>query len=152
MRMLLVSILVAVVCAGCGPLSELIDGSSGTVCSRGANPGGQPKDNVDPLQAGEPLAGLDVTSMSAAQVGSLASDKGLAVTWRYSYDTGEPSSSSGYSECWCVAPSDGHVAQVLYDSTGALIVFVDSGKRLPFARSQPRLGWGCGEERAAAKG
>lgn len=150
--MLLASILVAAVCAGCGPLSELIDGGGNTVCARGANPGGQPKDNVDPVQAGEPLAGLDVTSMTAAQVGSVATDKGLAVTWRYSYETGDPNGSTGYSECWCVAPADGHVTQVLYDSTGALIVFVDSGKRLPSARSQPHLGWGCGQEPTAAAG
>jgi hypothetical protein len=37
-----------------------------------------------------------------------------------------------------------------YDSTGRLIVFVGSGQVLASARQQPRLGWGCEEQAAAA--
>jgi hypothetical protein len=78
-------------------------------------------------------------------VGSEAVERGLAVTWRYGFDIGEVHVASGYSECWCVAPPAGRVTQVLHHSTGALIVFVDSGQVLPAARAQPRLGWGCDE-------
>lgn len=39
----------------------------------------------DPLAAGEPMAGVDVTRMTPRQVGELARSRGLKVTWRYEY-------------------------------------------------------------------
>ena len=150
MRRLLLPILVAAMCAGCSLASAWADGNTGIVCQRGVGEGTVRGDA--PLAAGEPMAGLDVTSMTAAQVGTAAVERGLAVTWRYGFDIGEAHGTSGYSECWCVAPPGGRVTDVLYDSTGALIVFVDSGQVLPAARQQPHLGWGCEEGAAGVAG
>ena len=146
MRRLMLPILVAVLCARCSLASSWADSNTGIVCQRGVGSGEARGD--DPLAPGEPLAGLDVTSMTAAQVGTAAVERGLAVTWRYGFDIGEAHGATGYSECWCIAPPEGRVTQVLYDSTGALIVFVDSGQVLPVPRQQPRLGWGCEESTA----
>jgi hypothetical protein len=148
MRRLLVPTLVAVLCAGCSLASAWADGNTGIVCQRGVGSGEARGD--DPLAAGEPMAGVDVTSMSPAEVGTAATDRGLAVTWRFGFDIGEAHGASGYSECWCVAPPAGRVTDVLYDSTGALIVVVDSGQVLAAPRQQPRLGWGCEEARTSA--
>jgi hypothetical protein len=150
MRRLVLLIVLAALCAGCSMMSSWADGNTGIVCQRGVGPGGANLDNVDPLAADQPMAGLEVTSMSAAEVGNAAVERGLAVTWRYSYAIGEAHGPNGYSECWCIAPPAGRVTQVLYDSTGGLIVFVDSGQVLASARQQPRLGWGCEEQTAAA--
>jgi hypothetical protein len=91
------------------------------------------------------MAGVDVSVMSAAEVGAVAIERGLGVTWRYQYAIGEAHGERGYAECWCVAPPGGQVTEVLYDSTGGLIVFVDAGQVMPAERPQPRLGWGCNE-------
>jgi hypothetical protein len=149
MRHFLLLVVVAALSAGCSVLSSWADGNTGIVCQRGVGPGDVIRDG-DPLRAGEPMAGLDVTSMSAAEVGTAAIERGLAVTWRYEFDIGEAHGTNGYSECWCVAPPGGRVTQVLYDGTGALIVFVDSGQVLAVPREQPRLGWGCADGVAAA--
>jgi hypothetical protein len=149
MRRSVLLVLVATMSAGCA-LLPWADENIGLVCQRGVGPGEADLDNVDPLAADQPMAGLEVTSMSAAEVGNAAVERGLAVTWRYSYAIGEAHGPNGYSECWCIAPPAGRVTQVLYDSTGGLIVFVDSGQVLASARQQPRLGWGCEEQAAAA--
>ncbi len=141
--------LVAAMSSACG-LLPWGDENTGLVCQRGVGPGGADLDNVDPLAAGQPMAGLEVTSMSPAEVGNAAVERGLAVTWRYTYGIGEAHGQNGYSECWCIAPPGGRVTQVLYDSTGGLIVFVDSGQVLAGARQQPQLGWGCDEIAARA--
>src|SRR5688572_15864656 len=150
MRRLLLLILVATLCAGCA-LLPWSDDNTGLVCQRGVGPGLANLDNVDPLAHGQPMAGIDVTAMSPAEAGIAAVERGLAVTWRYQYDIGAGDGASGYSECWCVAPPGGRVTQVLYDSTGGLIVFVDADVVLATARQQPRLGWGCDETMGAAK-
>jgi hypothetical protein len=144
MRRIVLLALVAAMSSGCG-LLPWADDNTGLVCQRGVGPGVENLDNVDPLAAGQPMAGLDVTLMSPAEVGNAAVERGLAVTWRYTYGIGEAHGQNGYSECWCVAPPGGRVTDVLYDSTGGLIVFVDSGQVLASARQQPRLGWGCEE-------
>ena len=150
MRRLVLPILVAALSSGCSALANWADENTGIVCQRGVGPGVENLDNVDPLAPGQPMAGIDVTIMSPAEVGYAAVERGLAVTWRFSYAIGEPHSGNGYSECWCIAPPAGKVTQVLYDSTGGLIVFVDSGQVLASARQQPRLGWGCEIQPAAA--
>jgi hypothetical protein len=147
MRWLLL-LVVAAMSSGCGLLPWAND-DTGLVCQRGVGPGGANLDNVDPLAADQPMAGLDVTSMSAAEVGSAAVERGLVATWRYTFAIGEAHGPNGYGECWCIAPPAGRVTDVLYDSTGGLIVFVDSGQVLASPRQQPRLGWGCEEEAAA---
>ena len=120
--------LAAVLCAGCA-LLPWADGNTGLVCQRGVGPGGPAREG-DPRAPGEPLAEVDVTAMTPAQAGEAAVDAGLAVTWRYTYKVGPPLEEGwqGYSECWCVAPPDGRVTDVSYDSTGGLILFVDSGQ------------------------
>jgi hypothetical protein len=150
-RRLLLPILVATLCAGCA-LLPWSDENTGIVCQRGVGPGVANLDNVDPLAPGQPMAGIDVTAMSPAEVGNAAEERGLAVTWRFSYAIGGAHGQNGYSECWCIAPPAGKVSQVLYDSTGGLIVFVDSGQILASARQQPRLGWGCEERTAGGAG
>jgi hypothetical protein len=150
MRRLALTMLIAVVSVGCAAVSSWADSNTGIACQRGLGPGGVDKDGVDPLAPGEPMAGIDVTALSPAEVGTAAVERGLAVSWRYGFDIGEVHSASGYSECWCVAPPAGVVTQVLYDSTGALIVFVDSGQVLAAPRAQPRMGWGCDETAAIA--
>lgn len=80
--------------------------------------------------------------MTPSEVGRAAVAADLDVNWRYHYGVGEDER-IGYSECWCVAPSDGRVADVFYGSAGEVVVYVDSGRRLPAARAQPARGWGC---------
>ncbi len=80
--------LVAAMSSGCG-LLPWADENTGLVCQRGVGPGVENLDNVDPLSAGQPMAGLDVTLMSPADVGIAAVERGLAVTWRYTYGIGE---------------------------------------------------------------
>lgn len=137
------AIVLAALCAGCGGLPWA---GEGLACQR-PPPGGAEVRTGNPLAAGEPMAGLDVTTMTAAEVGAEAIDRGLTVTWRYSYRIGERTGDgeAGYSECWCVAPPDGRVTGVAYDSFGRLIVLVDSGLALSTVRGQPREGWGCAE-------
>ena len=147
MRRLLIPILVVTLCSGCSLVSSWEGSNTGIVCQQGAGTGEVIRDG-DPLRPGEPMAGVDVTSMTPAEVGTAAVEHGLTVTWRFEFDIGEAHGVNGYSECWCVAPPAGRVTQVLYDSTGALIVFVDSGQVLATARHQPRLGWGCQETTA----
>jgi len=149
MRRLALTMLVAVASVGCAAVSSWADANTGIVCQRGLGPGGVDKDGVDPRAPGEPMAGIDVTLMTPAEVGTAAVERGLAVSWRYGFDIGEAHGASGYSECWCVAPPAGSVTDVLYDSTGALIIFVDAGQVLAAPRPQPRLGWGCDESTAA---
>jgi hypothetical protein len=139
--MLLLPILVGAMYAGCGR-PPWADENTGIVCQRGLRPGDVVREG-DPLAPGQPMAGMDVTSMTPADVGVAAVGRGLAVSWRYGFDIGVGDGASGYSECWCVAPPAGRVTDVLYDSTGALIVFVDSGQVLAAPRQQPHLGWGC---------
>lgn len=145
MRRLVLLILVAALSSGCALLSD-VEGNAGIVCQNGVGPG--ERRDGDPLAAGEPMAGLDVTSMSPSDVGRAAVGRGLAVTWRYLYQFGAPVNGevSAYSECWCIAPPDGRVEGLAYDSTGGLVIFVESGKTLAAARQQPRLGWGCNPE------
>ena len=97
------------------------------------------------MAEGEPLAGLNLAEMSPAEVGDIATDAGVGVTWRYEYDVGEQpeSGSAGYAECWCVPPPGGRVFAAAYDSIGRIIVFVDSGEHRAAVRPQPELGWGC---------
>jgi hypothetical protein len=134
-------LLVAAICAGCG-LVPFADANTGLECQRSAPPGAVVRDG-DPTAVGEPLAGLDVTAMSAAEVGQAADAKGLAATWRYTFDIGEADGTNGYSECWCVPPPDGRVTDLAYDSAGRVVVFVSSGQVLVEPRRQPRQGWGC---------
>ena len=95
-----------------------------------------------PLDAGEPMAGVSVTTMTPRQVGEAARARGLKVTWRYEYGiAGDPS--SGFGECWCEPPPGGRVTGVEYGSASELVVFVYSGTTLAAPRSQPPRGWGC---------
>ena len=146
MRLLTLLILVAALSAGCGAL-PWADGNTGIACQHVAAPGEAVRGG-DPLAPGEPMAGFDVTSMTPAEVGAAAVDRGLPVTWRYDFDIGEVHGVNGYAECWCVAPPAGRVTQVLYSAAGELIVFVDAGQVLAAARPQPHLGWGCSEATA----
>ena len=139
-----IAIVLVALCVGCGrlPWSE-----AGLACQRPAWEGGVERQG-DPRAAGEPMAGIDIGGMSAAEIGAAAIERGLpGVTWRYTYPIGEPIDGAAqvYSECWCVAPPDGRVSDIGYDSGGGLIVFVDAGRALPAQRAQPREGWGCPE-------
>ncbi len=143
MRRLVLPILAAALSTGCAIL-PWSDDDTGLVCQRGVGPG-DPVREGDPRAPGEPLAEVDVTAMTPAQAGEAAVAAGLAATWRYTYKVGPPLEEGwqGYSECWCVPPPGGRVSDVAYDSTGGLILFVDSGQTLAASRPQPRLGWGC---------
>ena len=46
------------------------------------------RDGVDPLAAGEPMANAPIGRLPLRQVGDAARDRGLKVTWRYTYSTG----------------------------------------------------------------
>jgi hypothetical protein len=127
---------------GCG-----MDFSSGLECQRTPADGRDLSEGRHPLAEGEPLAGLDASAMTAAEIGAAAEEADLGVTYRYYYDVGEQPESGavGYSECWCVPPPGGQVTDVLYDSIGRVIVMVDSGEHRSSEGSQPRRGWGCEE-------
>jgi hypothetical protein len=98
------------------------------------------KDGVDPLADGEPMFGAQIQAMTPRQVGDAARDRGLKVTWRYTYSTGP---NTGFGECWCIPPEDGEVTSVAYGMANELIVFVDSGRQVNAPRQQPPRGWGC---------
>ena len=147
MRRLMIPLLVTAICAGCGIL-PMVEGNTGLACQRSAPAGVVVRDGVDPTTLGEPMAGLDVTTMSAAEVGGTAAQRGLEVTWRYMFDIGEANGTQGYSECWCVPPPEGPVTDLAYDSANRLVVFVDAEQVLDAPRAQPREGWGCPEQPA----
>lgn len=134
-------VLAAILLAGCG---GLFDDQTGLACQ---HPPRQVEgaDERDPFGPGEAFAGRDVTTMTPAEVAATALEAGLDVTWRLSYEIGQPGAetSGGYSECWCVPPPAGKVSDLAFDSGGRLVVFVYSGQTLPQARPQPRMGWGC---------
>jgi len=137
--------LIALVVTGCGAF-ELAP--SGLECQRTPADGGDLSEGRDPTAQGEPLAGLNLGAMSAAEVGDVATEAGLGVTWRFEYAVGEQpeSGSAGYAECWCVPPPSGRVSGAAYDSIGRIVVFVDSGEHRSAVRPQPELGWGCEPE------
>ena len=139
--------LIALVVTGCGAF-ELAP--SGLECQRMPAGGGDLSQGRDPKEQGEPLAGLNLGAMSAAEVGDVATEAGLGVTWRYEYGVGEEpepgAGASGYAECWCVPPPGGRVTDAAYDSIGRIIVFVDSGEQRSTVRPQPEFGWGCEPE------
>jgi len=137
--------LIALVVTGCGAF-ELAP--SGLECQRMPAGGGDLSQGRDPKAEGEPLAGLNLAAMSAAEVGDVAAEAGLGVTWRYEYLVGEQpeSGAAGYAECWCVPPPGGRVTDAAYDSIGRIVVFVDSGEHRSAVRPQPELGWGCEPE------
>lgn len=137
--------LVALAVTGCDGF-EL--GPSGLECQRMPADGGDLSQGRDPKAQGEPLAGLNLGAMSAAEVGDVATEAGLGVTWRYEYLVGEQpeSGANGYAECWCAPPPGGRVTDAAYDSIGRIIVFVDSGEHRSTVPPQPRLGWGCEPE------
>jgi hypothetical protein len=139
--LLVMPLVLAAVSTACGGPLSFEDSSTGTGCQPTAEPGEVVREG-DPLAIGEPLEGLEVTSMSPADVGRAATAADLPVTWRYHYGVGEQKE-IGYSECWCVPPSDGRVAAMSYDSAGGVVVFVDSGQRFAVVRPQPQRGWGC---------
>lgn len=140
-RLLVGLAMLSILSVGCG--FELAP--SGLECQRTPADGRDLSEGRHPLADDEPLAGLDVRSMGAAEIGDAAVDAGLGVTWRYSYDVGEQpeTGSVGYSECWCVPPPGGAVIDVAYDSLGRIVVLVDSGEHRTSVGPQPRLGWGC---------
>ena len=109
-------------------------------CEVAAPAGAVSKDGVDPLAAGEPMANAPIGQMTPRQVGDAARDRGLKVTWRYTYATGP---NMGFGECWCIPPEDGEVTSVAYGMANELIVFVDSGRQVSAPREQPPRGWGC---------
>ena len=92
-----------------------------------------------PTDAAGPLAGLDVASRPASELGARAHAAGFVVTFRLDYLT---NGNNGYGECWCVPPTEGKVTDVDYGSNGEVIVFVRRDP-LPGGRPQPGTGWGC---------
>ena len=84
-----------------------------------------------PMLPRGPLAGIDVKTHSAGEVGRMAADHGFLVTYRFEYPT-EASGVSGYAECWCVPPP-GVVSDATYGSHGEVILFV-RGPMIPGGR------------------
>jgi hypothetical protein len=136
---LLVLLALALGLASCASL-PFGDAGTGVACTH-PPPLGEERTG-DPVAPGQPLEGMDPTTMGAAEVAAEAMAEGLEVTYRYSYGVGD-NPAEGYSECWCIPPPDGSVSGLAYDTAGRLVIFVDSDERLPAARPQPRLGWGC---------
>jgi len=89
----------------------------------------------------------DVTGTRPAEAAAQFAREGIAVTWRYSYETQAAvgGTQAGYAECWCMAPPDGVVQDVVPSDKGWLIVMVARGAPISGGRPQPRLGWGCEE-------
>lgn len=81
----LVAGLILAACTGFAPQGPPAATDTGFLgCQVGPQPGA-PVRQGDPLAAGQPMAGLDVTAMTPRQVGELARSRGLKVTWRYEY-------------------------------------------------------------------
>lgn len=136
----------ALVLAGCGagfapvgPPGATDQGSLG--CQVAPQPGATVREG-EPLAAGEPMAGVPVTTMTPRQVGEVARARGLKVTWRFLYQFIDDAS-LGANECWCEPPPDGRVTDVAYGMASELVVFVEAAAPLDGPRSQPPRGWGC---------
>lgn len=135
-RGLVLVVALATVVTGCSAVPNLDQGGMG--CHKGGN--GKQPDGL-PTDPGQPLAGIDVVGQSPADIGRAAEAKGLTVSYRLEYATGNYRQ-EGYSECWCTPPPEGRVSLVLWGSTGELIVMTETGMK-PGGRSQPVFGWGC---------
>jgi hypothetical protein len=121
-----------------GPPGATDAGMAG--CQIGALPGATVRDG-DPLAAGEPMAGVPVTTMTPRLVGETARARGLKVTWRYEVTLADDATVS-FNECWCKPPPSGRVTGVAYGMAGELVVFVEGGF-ISGPRTQPPRGWGC---------
>ena len=117
---------------------------TGLECQRMPADGGEEREGEDPLAPGGPFEGVNVSGLTAADVGEIAENAGFGVTYRNSYTVGDQpdTGAAGYSECWCVPPT-GRVSGVSYDSIGRVIVMVESGEHHTTVRPQPEMGWGC---------
>ena len=146
MAIRIVSLVLIVSGCGFGPIGPPGATDAGFLgCQIAAPPGVEVRDGVDPLAPGEPLAGVDVGTMTPAEVGMLATARNLRVTWRYQYWTGPAvgGTREGFSECWCVPPPEGRVGGVSYGMANELVVMVVSGETVERVLEQPVRGWGC---------
>jgi hypothetical protein len=95
---------------------------------------------ADPLEVGEPLGDQRIRGMEAAEAHELLQAQGVChdfrLEWRYA-----GSSTSGYSQRWCVPPS-GLVGEAAYGSEGQVILFVDDPVPRTFDPGTP-LTVGC---------
>ncbi|CAN5609831.1 hypothetical protein BH20CHL6_BH20CHL6_10590 [soil metagenome] len=122
-------------CSGIGPAVCLADRPI---------PGALERDG-DPLAAGEPLAGSNITDMTPEQAQGEIVRAGLRPSWRFSYRirATERNPFVGMSECWC-SPPEGEITDVAYGVPGTVVVFVvDPADPVLPERPQPAGGWEC---------
>lgn len=98
-----------------------------------------PASRAEPLDPGEPLAGLGLVGRPPAEAEAIVHGAGLCFTFRYGYPLHD---GGGYSERWCTAPPRGRVTGLGYLDDGEVVLFVED-ERPRHAREQPPEGWGC---------
>jgi len=99
-------------------------------------------DGVEPLDAGQPLAGTGIQDMTPKQARGLLLELGICHTFRYVYNYADDPMGGGYSEVWCDVPPAGELVSLAYASDGAVtLVVLDQVPQTP--RPQPAAGWGC---------
>lgn len=138
---------VSAVVSACGipSIGPMGDDSAGHLGCQQPPPPGVVVPEAEPIDPGQPLAGLDVQAMTGEAIAAEARSKGLRVGWRYQYAIGEErpgTAQTGYSECWCIQPPDGEVIALFYGSAGEVVIMLQ-GQRRPAVRPQPPRGWGC---------
>jgi hypothetical protein len=127
--------LLAFSAAGCGLIPEA---QVGLACQ-------EPPGPEVPIDAIGPPDVIGLAPQEAAARLDMA-DIRTEITWRYHYSTEAGGGPTGYSECWCIPPPDGHVSQAEYIETGQLLVMVERDEPMVGGRPQPTLGWGCSAE------
>ena len=126
---------IAFVLGGCSAVPNLDQGGMG--CQ---NAGDGTQRSGNPTDPGQPLAGINVSGRSPADVGREAEARGLVVRYQLEYAIGNDG--GGYTECWCTPPTEGQVSEVFWGSNGQLFVHAATAMKSSW-RDQPTFGWGC---------
>lgn len=102
--------------------------------------------HVNPEDEGQPLAGVDIDSMSPLDLDGLLARMSYCHTYRLLYRVGD-SATAAYSEVWCTPPDEGRNFRLEYLDDGSIVAFVLGSPRAS-PRPQPVAGWGCDAGRA----
>ena len=97
---------------------------------------------VDPLSASQPLGGVDPSRLTAGELDLLAAREGICHEFRLMRDFADRP--GGYSRKTCLAPGEGEIVSMVYDSRGVLIVIVHAtatatGSPMPDGAGCPTL-------------
>lgn len=123
-----------------GAPSDPVGAPSDPVCRSTSEP---PESGAGDLPRPRPgqVKDIDLTGLTPNEAAAWIADRGLCISWRFSYRTNDQN--TGYSEIWCTPP-EGEIIAAYVDDSGIVTVFVRPlGNPILPTRRQPALGWGC---------